>query len=111
MTHRLDGKFSKQTTKDCCEECPHYKRFYEHRFEPGRDKSHPCYMSGDEIAIDEKIEEERCYVGVAWKRLIRVDNPKHCQYFRKEDIKNTKQDDNHVNRNSRQAKLWKEHFL
>lgn len=86
MAHRLDGKFSKYKTKDCGEECPHYKHFYDS--EPGRDKSHPCYMSGDEIQTE--TEEERCNYGVAWKHLMPMKKPKHCEYFRKETIKITK---------------------
>jgi len=82
MTHRLDGKFSKYKTRDCGEKCPHYK----HMKSPGRDESHPLYMLGDEIEID----EEQCHYGVAWKLLIEKEEPKHCQYFKKEDIKNTK---------------------
>ncbi len=82
MSHRLDGKEYKFKTKDCCEECPNYQFI----FIPGRDESHPCYMSGDEV----EVKEERCNYGAFWKHLTPREKPKHCEYFRKEVIKITK---------------------
>ncbi len=73
MTHRLDGKFSKDRTKDCGNECMFYELIIEH----GRSKSHPCYMSGDEIPV----REERCYCGVAWKKIVPTEKPRKCQYL------------------------------
>lgn len=111
MVGKWDGSF-KDKTKDCSDLC----LFYDHVFIPGRNRLHPCYMSGDEITID----EERCYCGIAWKRLSLTDKPRKCQYnlpkkpvltlaSNLEPTDNYKnislQDDNHVNRNSRQTKL------